>query len=456
VLIGNRSRGAAVVLFYSILAVGFTWPLAPALATRVIAHFDPPFSAWRLARVVHNVTEGSPFFDGEIFWPAAQTLAYSDATLVQAAIAWPLLAAGFTPLAVANLLMLAGVIGSAGAAYLLARRLTGHTGGAVVAGLVFAFAPYRRDHLQHLELQWAFWTPLALWAWHRALDRGTARDGLLCAAFVLLQLLSCIYYGLFLAVTLAIVCPLTLIARRGNLGRPALAGLTAGAVVVAAVAAAYSRPYEIARDLVGERDLAETARYSADVSSYLAATPDNLLYGPLTAPLGASEKRLWPGITPLSLAAAALIPSPLSVALVYSAATAVAWDASLGMSGRVFPVLRASLPAFRSLRAPARFAMIVLLGLSVLTSIGLARLARRFPGYDDVVPAIAASLIIVEYGTLPLSVQTIPAERPPVYEWLSTQPRQVTLELPVPSTATGPVITKSAGRDGLARSQDRR
>ena len=221
-------RGAAVGLFYSALTVCFTWPLAPDLSTRLVAHFDPPFSAWRLARVVHNVSEGRPLFDGEIFWPARQTLAYSDAMLAQAVLAWPLLASGLTPLAVLNVLTLAGVAGSATAAYVLARRISGHTGGALVAGLVFAFAPYRRDHLQHLELQWALWTPLALWAWHRALDGGRARDGLLCAAFVLLQMLSCIYYGVFLAVALTVIGPLTLVWRRGRLKCGALGGLAAG------------------------------------------------------------------------------------------------------------------------------------------------------------------------------------------------------------------------------------
>ena len=165
--------------------------------------------------------------------------------LAQAAFAWPLLAIGLTPLAVLNVLTLAGVAGSATAAYVLARRLTGNTGGAVVAGLVFAFAPYRRDHLHHIELQWALWTPLALWAWHRALDDGRARDGLLCAAFVLLQLLSSIYYGLFLAVAMAVICPLTLMWRRGRLQRGALGGLAAGAVIVAIAAAAYQRPYAV-------------------------------------------------------------------------------------------------------------------------------------------------------------------------------------------------------------------
>ena len=426
----NLKRGAAVVAFYSALTVFFTWPLAPDLSSRVIAHFDPPFSAWRLARLVHNARGREPLFDGEIFWPARQTLAYSDATLVQAVFAWPLLAAGLTPLAALNLLTLAGVAGSATAAYVLARRLTGSTGAALVAGLVFAFAPYRRDHLKHLELQWALWTPLALWAWHRALDGGRARDGLLCAAFVLLQLLSSIYYGMFLAIAMAVICPLTLAWRRGRMGRGAIAGLIAGAVVVAVVAAAYHRPYALARELVGERDPAETARYSADASSYLAATPDNLLYGELTKSLGDNEKFLFPGITPIVLSIVAVIPPVQPVALIYGAAMLVAWDASLGPSGRIFPLLRTWLPAFRVVRAPARFATIVLLGMSILTAIGLTRIARMVSG--RFVMLAAGAVLVLEFSTTPLTVQRIPRERPHLYTWLSEQPPQVTLELPVP------------------------
>ena len=108
----------------------------------------------------------------------------------------------------------------------------------------------------------------------------------------------------------------------------------------------------------------------------------------------------------------------------------VAWDASLGTSGRVYPLLRAWLPPFRSLRAPARFAMIVLLGMSVLTAIGLARVAQTSSGRGVVVAA--AGLVVLEYSTAPLTIQTILRERPPVYKWVSPQPRQVTLELPVP------------------------
>ena len=41
----------------------------------------------------------------------------------------------------------------------------------------------------------------------------------------------------------------------------------------------------------------------------------------------------------------------------HGAMLVVVGDASLGMYGRVFPALRAAVPAYRGLRAPARFAI---------------------------------------------------------------------------------------------------
>ena len=52
-------------------------------------------------------------------------------------------------------------------------------------------------------------------------------------------------------------------------------------------------------------------------------------------------QRLFPGVTPIALSIVALIPPVQPAALIYGAATAVAWDASLGTSGRVYPLLRA-------------------------------------------------------------------------------------------------------------------
>ncbi len=255
-----------VFLLYTVVSVVFTWPLATSLADLTPAHFDPPFTAWRLGWIAHQLGAAGHLFDGNIFWPDRRTLAYSDAVLLQGVIGAPFIALGIGPNAVANVLILVGIVTSAFFAYLLAARLSGHRGAAIVAGLVFAFSTYRRVHLQHLELQWAQWMPLAFWAWHRLLDTGRMRDGLLCAGAILLQLLSSLYYAMFLVIGLTVVGVVTLIARRGRLAAPALLGLAGGAVIAAGVALTYAQPYAYARERLGDRSLAETSRYSATTS----------------------------------------------------------------------------------------------------------------------------------------------------------------------------------------------
>ena len=113
-----------------------------------------------------------------------------------------------------NLLLL-GVIAASGIGmFVLARYLWGNTPAAILAGLIFAFAPYRFSHFMHMELQWAVWMPWAFWAMQRTLDTGTLRYGLLTGLFMTLQLMSSIYYGLFLAVVLAATTAVQAIAMR--------------------------------------------------------------------------------------------------------------------------------------------------------------------------------------------------------------------------------------------------
>jgi hypothetical protein len=437
----RRRRGAEACLrlvlasvFYTVAALYFTWPLVTRFGTATINHIDPPFSAWRLWWVAKQLTRGAPaLFEGNIFWPAHRTLAFSDAMLVQGALAVPLTALRLSPVAMVNLLTLAAMVTSALAAYLLARRLTGHTGAALLAGLVFAFSPFRLDHLAHLELQWACWMPLAFWAWHRTLDHGRFGDGLLCVGFVLMQLLSSIYYGIFLGVAMAVLALLTLAGRRFRLAPRALAGLAVGAVILGVTAAEYARPYRQVELQLGPRTAEETRRYSATPLSFVSTRPDNRVYGDLTGRWQEEEKRLNPGLTPVVLAASAFVPTLASGAAAYGGVLAFSAEMALGLNGRLFPVLRDAFPAFRGFRAPARFGILVQLALCVLTAMGLARLARRWPRAATPLVGLTIALTVVEYSAEPRELMSLPATPPPIYRWLALQPRGiVTLELPTP------------------------
>ncbi len=428
-----------VFLLYTVLSVFFTWPLATSLAELAPAHFDPPFTAWRLGWIAHQIGEPGHFFDGNIFFPDRRTLAYSDAVLLQGIVGAPLVRLGLNPNGAANVLILVGLVTSAFFAYLLAARLSGHRGAAVVAGLVFAFSSYRRVHLQHLELQWAQWMPLAFWAWHRLLDTGRLRDGGLCSGAVLLQLLSSIYYAIFLAIGLAVVGTVTLIARRGRLAGPAIVGLCGGAVIAAIVAASYAQPYAYVRARVGDRTLDETRRYSATPISFLTVSPDSIVYRAVLPHEGEGETELFPGLTPVVLAGAALVPPTTATAVAYGLSLVLAGDMALGTNGLTFGVAREHLSVLRALRAPARLAILVQLSLGVLASLGLARAVARWPRAGPTLIAGSICLVVIEYANLPLQVQRLPAKPPPVYAWLATQPKLVTLEMPVPEPEALPL-----------------
>src|SRR4030095_1181860 len=88
---------------------------------------------------------------------------------------------------------------------LLVRDLTRSSGAALVAGVIFAYLPFRFDHYPRLQLQQAQWIPLGLWTFHRVMRFGRLRDGLWLGACVVGQVLSCMYYGVFLASYLVVV-----------------------------------------------------------------------------------------------------------------------------------------------------------------------------------------------------------------------------------------------------------
>src|SRR5215831_10501806 len=168
---------------------------------------------WRLEWLAHAATaQPTHPFDANIFHPERDTLALSDAMIVEGIVAMPLAWAGVPPVLLHNVLLLGAIALSGAAMFALGRYLTGSRAAGIVAGIVFAFAPYRVEHIMHMELQWTMWMPLAFLALHRLYDTGRMRYGVAVGACLALQMLSSIYYGMFLGVLLGLAA-LVLIAR---------------------------------------------------------------------------------------------------------------------------------------------------------------------------------------------------------------------------------------------------
>ena len=267
--------------------------------------------------------------------------------------------------------------------------------------------------------------------------RVACADGLVLGLIVSLQMLSSIYYGIFLGTLMAFCGILLFVAdRRTSPGRAALA-LIAGAVLAAVICGFYSVPYMQTSDTIGgERPTEQIVMFSARPSSYLVATPTNWLYGGMLQSRGRGERRLFPGFLVLVLAICGLLLKPPSArAIVYLVALIVAFETSLGFGGFIFGVLHDHVVAYRALRAPARLGVFVLMFLGVLAGYGYIAVARGLPSTRRrwMLAAILLGLMI-EYRAPPdlTSYATTPSE---VYVRLRQQPLGVVAELPASSPA---------------------
>ena len=268
-------------MLFVLIAVVVTWPQAARLATHASDHQDVYFNMWRMGWIAHALASpDATLLDGNIFSQAPNSLLFSDAMPVASTVSMPLLWLGVAPVLVHNLVLFAGILLSAVGMFVLARALTGSAAAGVTAGVIFGFAAYRFEHYSHMELQWSVWIPWTFWALERIRQQGRWRDGIALGVFLALQFMSSIYYGIYLVVlvAVAVVCfGLVDFSRRQPL-RWQLAALATAAAIALILCLPYATPYLRVRPTLGPRGTGEVARFSAEPSSYLAASPSNVLY----------------------------------------------------------------------------------------------------------------------------------------------------------------------------------
>ena len=130
----------------------------------------------------------------------------------------------------------------------------------------------------------------------------------------------------------------------------------------------------------------------------------------------------------------ALVPPVCAVRWLYVAVLVFAMECSFGLNGRLYPLLHDWLTPFKGLRAPGRFGILVLLGVSVLAAYGAARVLSRTPAnWRRPLALLIGGVMMLEYQNGPAYMETLPMETPDVYRWLAREPRgTVTIEYPLP------------------------
>jgi hypothetical protein len=440
-----RRRDAAVAATgYLLLALWATWPLAPQMSDHLLG-IDPErfrqasalgmadhyLNLWILTWGAHAIPWAPcSFFDANIFHPLAEALATGEHML--GAWPWfaPLYAATGNPIAAANgLVFLSFVLGGLGM-YLLIVDITGRRSAGFVAGIVFAFAPWRILWLVHLQLVGVHLFPFALLWMRRALESpgppGRSRHRALLGFFVcvLLQALTSYYLAYMCAVMCVGVVPW--LRRTPGTGPTRPAGVIVTGTLAAAVLGLLSGPYL----RLAESGIVPAGTNAQDLS-WLRLASANV---PELFVRGSPQ---YAGAVPVALALIGAWPSRarwrVTLLFVWCAASGLVLGLGPVWNDHPLPYqwLARWVPGFSTMRVPERFIILATLGVAGLAGLGAARLqggvGRLLPAGARIGRGAVAGAVLVALWIdwLPhearLALRRFPtlAEAPPVYHWLA-------------------------------------
>jgi hypothetical protein len=418
----------------TLLAATLTYPFVTQL-DRVgrSENSDGQWSIWSVTWVARTlVTDPANLFNANIFYPHRQTLAFSENNLAAGAVAVPIYWATKNPYLTLNIVFLASLVFSFAGAYYLVRHLTGDRRAAVVSGICFAFCPYVFARTSHIQLLIIGGMPFALLAFHRALELPGLRRGAVLGLVIAAQATISGYYAILTALMIA-AAALTVALMRGLWrNRRFWYAIGVAAIVAGLCVLPLALPYlQLQRAAGFARTLEEATQYSADWRAYLASSA--WAHRWMLAPLGRWNEVLFPGFIAAGLGLAGLLIGwrrrgrARETAVLYGAISLLAAWASFGPDAGLYTVLYRVVPVFSWLRAPARFGVLVALGLSVLAGLALAHLLPRTRRAVLVGGAIAAAAAVEL--TTPLRFREVQPFAP-AYEVLATLPPGPVIELP--------------------------
>ena len=485
---------------YAGATVAMTWPYAARMASATPPGPDPLLQIW-LARWIQHALIRHPLtlFDANVFYPNRLTLAYTDANIPGALLAAPIYLLTRDPLLTNSLLLLGTFVLAAGGMCAFVTRIAENRVAGFVAGLAYAFAPFRLVHLWHLNWLFAAWMPWLLLALVSLVERPNRRRAVVAGVMIAVQALTSFYFVPQVALLVGGVVGVALLVDCRTRTRH-LAGMLALALGIAALLTVplYLSYLRVRNDQGLARTLHEAEYWKATPASYLSIPPDadpplrwpgeraadNRATGFQRTPDGhdhretVAEDALFPGAIALLGALLALAgwrrrPAwTLLLAGVGSIAVVLSLGPSLGpRSGGGIPLpygfLFKHVPIFAAMRVPARWGGVVDVAVVALGGLGLAwvweRLGRSLTGWWLGTPrarrlagsALAtgvAALLLAELMPGSVAMETVDqsaAVKAP-YTWLATQPDGPLMEFPAEDPVEGPRASSARRHADLA------
>jgi hypothetical protein len=434
-----RSHWTVASLVFAVLAIVHTWPLVtePGTLSRN-DNGDAQLNEWIVAWIAHQLPRHPlQLFQGNIFYPAKDVIAFSEPLVVPALMAAPALWLGASPVLAMNLLMLLGFALTGLATYALVFKWTGDRLAAIAAGSLYAFNTHTLTRLPHVQALHAYGLPLSLLLADRLIAAPAVTIAVALGACMAMMAYTSGYFVVFATVMIAVV----LLVRMADwirriapvAGMFALSAVTAGILTIPLLI-----PYHrVAVEQHMVRPLAEASMYSATFTGYLAAS-GRVHFSTWSAGFFANPvDTFFPGGIAVLLSLAALWyalrrgQDRARVTMIFAIGL-TGLVLSLGPATPLYAWLYAVFPPMQGLRAAARFGNLFLLGIAVLAGLGLANM-RRAPQRRRWMTGVAvAAVVLVNLEALraPFEYRRWPGI-PEIYKRLADEPGKVVLaEMP--------------------------
>jgi hypothetical protein len=308
--VARVARELAVVLAFCLFTAALTWPYVTRLRDAVVDPGDPYLITWIMWWDYHQTfRDPLNLFHSNTFFPLRYTLAFSEHCWGLALPFFPLFALGLRPLTIHAVAMFLGFALSGYGAFRLARTLTGSDGVAWVAGIVFAFVPFRFHLMSQLVYLFSPWLPLVFEALVLFVRRRSwRRAAWLGVAFLMAGLTSVSFFALALvplAVSGAVLLTRYRLWRERELWVRGAAALGLASLLLVP----FMLPYYFVSKLYGfKRSVEEVKANSAWPVHWLSVENRNKLWFGMGESIpGGAQFKLFPGLLPLLFSLAALL-----------------------------------------------------------------------------------------------------------------------------------------------------
>lgn len=434
-------------LAYVFLTLLMTYPAVCRLGRQVLGSGpDTWIFWWNNWWVKQALTAGVSVWSTKyLFFPHGVSLAYHSFSWLNTAL-WLLLEPFLGDIAAYNLTVL-WVFPLAGwGMERLVHELTGSRGAAFLAGLVYAFVPYRLGQYNHPTLMGTQWLPFYTLYLLRAMRGEHWRHALLASLFLVLTALVGWNVFLYLVIWTAWIGGYLWLTRACTIRR--LLGVLVGIFVIGGVALSPLLVPMLGSRMGGEETLGDVQQdwMQTDLLAYILPNRFHPLWGQAVAPiydqLGRPRRVVYLGYVAMGLLGYSLVRKRVrrQIGLWWSG-TLLWWVMALGpflkFHGRIYqniplpyyPLSR--LFAFQVLKIPDRYNLMLTLPAAVVIGYAVADLLLQLKGRWRI-SALAALSVLTLFEYLSVPVETQPLRIPPFYEQLAHETGEFGIvELPI-------------------------